>query len=161
MAASQIGRAPERIRAVAQEGSGKWAQFPDLIKEMEIDIRRNLHPPFSKKVANDLSGVISLVMYHIVEDLENAPATMTRPVTGPLELQSLQEDGEKILDIIGRYIALAEHYENEQVVRHRLKRRTDEVSREVDEVSDKAGVLKGRIIKYLQEIYKCISGTGI
>lgn len=161
MAASQLEKAPAEFRAIAEKGSEKWLDFPLLITAIERDIRLNLHPPFSRKVANDLTSIIRLVLDHIVEDLGNVPASLKRPVTAPLEIQQLQEEGEEILDAIEPYARLADHHDNEQVVRQRLRRRTDEVSKELDELSSKARILKRRIVKYLQDINKCISSPGI
>jgi hypothetical protein len=161
MAASQVEKAPAEIKAVSQEGVEKWLHFPPLIAAIERDIRLNLHPPFSRKIASNLSSIIRLVLDHIVEDLANVPADLKRPVTGPVELELLQEEGEEILDAIEPYVALADHYENDQVVQERFKRRTDEVSKELDELSNRTRVLKRRIVKYLKDVNKCIGDSGI
>jgi hypothetical protein len=148
--ASRLEEAKEHIKEIAESGFERESYVRSLIATLERDIRLNLRPPFSRKVSDDLSSLIRAILDYVVEDLVDRPAISERPVTAPVKLHRLRAEGEEILDAIEPYARLADHYDTE--VAHRLNWSTNEVSRGLDELSNRAKTLKKRIVKYLQDL---------
>ena len=141
--------------------SGHEPRLLRMLIAVEKNIRLNLRIPFSREVADDLRSLIRVVVDHIVEDLAEASVNLERPVTGPALLRRLKEDGENILDDIEPYAMLADHYYSPEVVRSRLARPTNEVSRELDEISKQSRSLKRKIVNYLQALNEFLAESGL
>jgi hypothetical protein len=161
VSASNFTEAAAAIEGISEQGRGQPMRFRPLIDIAEKDIRLNLRAPFPREVADNLSVLIRVALDHVVEDLAAAPATVSRPVTAPAKLTKLQNDATEILDDIEEYALLADHHYNAEVRRLRTGRTTDEVSKEIGSIATQGRNLKTKIVDYLQDLQKCLSGPSI
>ena len=155
--APRLEQARADIMVTIESGNEIWLRTRPLIAAVERDIRLNLRPPFPRKVADDLSSFMRTILDHIVQDLADGLATLKRPVTTPVKFRWLQEEGEEILDDIEPYARLADHY----YTRYSPDWSTDKVARELSELSNRASILKRRIINYLQVLNEFLGELNI
>lgn len=157
---SGVSQFTAQIDAVRQGlpegGEGSAAVVPDLSQKLgdaaqylssaRNDIQLNVQPPISvahtTAVEQLVKSVISLVLIPAVM------ASLGRSLTN----NDLADNGYKLLGQAGRYKALAAHYFSTNVKRARDARPSNEVSDEVDKVSDRAEEFKTAIIDYIDEV---------
>ena len=159
--ASVLTRAPAEIADIARRGPPIDLQIRPLLDAVVRDIRFNVHPPFDEATADRLSTLITALLSHVVEDLMEAPNSVSRPVTAPIEIDRLMGEGLNINDYLHQYMGLARFHFDREVENRRLGRRTDIVSKELDEISDKAMTLKKRITDFLQALQACFAEADI
>jgi len=155
----QLEEQAESLEALAAKSDVQFLHFRPWIARIERDIRVHLELPFSRAVTDELRRIITVFVEFIAEDLAVAPGTGRRPVTAPAKLKQLQKTGEKILADLGPYAQLADHYYDDRVKRERLSRPSNEVSAEIDAITEKAKDLWERIVEYLNDLSQVIKET--
>lgn len=152
----QLEEKAESLEAFAAKSQVEFFGFSKFIVPIEKDIRVHLELPFSRTVTEDLRRIITVFVEFIAEDLAAAPGTVRRPVTAPAKLRQMQETGEYILADLGPYAQLADHFYDERVQRERLSRPSNQVSAEIDAITEKAKDLRKRIVNYLNDLNRVI-----
>jgi hypothetical protein len=155
----QLDEKADSLEALAAKSNVQFFHFRPWIILIERDIRVYLELPFSRTVAEELRRIITVLVEFMAEDLAAAPGTARNPVTAPTKLKQMQETGEHILADLGPYAQLADHYYDERVRRERLSRPSNEVSVEIDAITEKAKDLRERVVKYLKELSRVITET--
>jgi chromosome segregation ATPase len=150
--------APPQIETIVKE-RGIRLKIPPLLEGVEKDIRRNVHPPFEIEETKHLSSFIEALLKHVFDHLSSLQESKENPLSLPIAFQKLQTTGEEILDDMKPYAMLAEHHFKEEI--GRLERPTDEVSKEIYELTNKAKGLKKRIVEYLQNLGKFLAEADI
>jgi hypothetical protein len=155
----QLEENREGLETCAARNDVKFFDFQPWITLIERDIRVYLQLPFPRTVVDELRRIITVFVEFIAGDLALAAGAARRPVTVPTKLRQLQETGESILADLGPYTELADHYYNEKVKRERLNRPSNEVSAEIDSITEKAKDLRTRIVQYLKDLSRAIRET--
>jgi hypothetical protein len=154
-----LERRAAKLESLVAKDETEFLHFRPLIETIERDVRLYLEVPFPRTVTDELRKIITLFVEFIAGDLAEGPGAVRRPLTVPTKLKELQRTGESILVDLGPYAELADHYFNEQVKRARLGRGSDSVSKEIDAISEKAILLRERIVDYLNKLDRAIRET--
>lgn len=155
----QLEEHAEALGTIAATSDVQFLNFRPWIALIEKDVRVHLELPFHRTVVDELRKIVIVFVEFMAEDLTTAPGAARRPVTTPTKLKRLQQTGESILVDLGPYAELADHYYDDTVKRARLSRPSNEVSAEIDAITEKARDLRERFLKYLNDLNLLIAET--
>jgi len=151
-------RAPSDIKGIVERNNLRL-DMPGFLEAVERDVRLNVHPPFRKEEADQLGHLMRALLEDVFEHLASALTGLEPPVTVPATFQRLQAECEDVRDDIEPYAMLAELHFGVEITRR--DRPTDELSKEIYEICDKAKRLKKRIVKFLRDLREYLSGAEI
>jgi energy-coupling factor transporter ATP-binding protein EcfA2 len=140
----------EARAALAQAGDENFGEnFGQLLSNMRRDIQLNLRVPI---LPTDLSATRNILQ----EVIEMLPQMARRsgyrmPLTAPSMVSRLKDEGYRLLEDIESYKMLADHFYSDSAQEARLRRRTDEVSVEIDIIAERSRYIRKRILKYLRD----------